>query len=145
MDVEKLTFRKSFKEKYVHVWVNGHLQDIAGDMCQDLHFVMINTILCFTCGTGCDFVIFEMPFHSNCILILHYYLKWAEKSFEKYNCLICEQHFVNSTIFSRFLCARLTKIKGTPKSKKVKWIFDLDWKRPWNESPTRAIFTHFQS
>ncbi len=111
-------------------------------MCQDLHFVLINTIVCITCGTGCEFLIFEMPFHSNCIPILHYYVKWA-KSFEKYDCLICEQHFVNSTIFSRFLCARITKIKGTPKSKKVKLIFDVEWKRPWNESPTRATQIYF--
>lgn len=83
----------------MHVWVDGHLQDITGDMCQDLHCALINTIFCFTslkmsqyCGIGCDFLIFEMLFHGICILILHHYLKRAEKSFEKYNCLICEQH-----------------------------------------------------
>lgn len=52
---------------------------------------------------------------------------------------------MNKTIFSSFPCARITKIKETSECEKVKWMFDVDWKRPWNESPTRAISTHFQS
>lgn len=68
-----------------------------------------------------------------------------EKSFEKYNYLICEQGLMNKTIFSSFPCARITKIKETSNCEKVKWMFDVDWKRRWNESPTRAIYTHFQS
>lgn len=103
---------------WMDLYRTGH---IAGDMCQDLHFVLINTILCFNSGIGCDFLIFEMPFHSICILILHYYLKWAKKSFEKYICLIWEQ-FVNSTVF----CVQeLQRSKVLPKVKR--WNEYLMW------------------
>lgn len=73
---------------------------MTSDMCQDLHFILINTMFCFTsskmskqCGIsfGVFFLTFEKQFHSICILILHYFLKWVEKSFGKHNCLICER------------------------------------------------------